>query len=102
MLDFLQHSPLVVGMFNLFHLDHLGLFQHLDRIVSLIVLRLNKVDSAEAASAQCPLYGEVGECIFALGRPWLLGCGLLDAAICALGVVIEEVLYAWSGGLAVG
>lgn len=102
MLDFLKHSSLVVGMLNLLHLDNLGLFQDLNSIVPLIVLRLNKMDSAETASAQCSLYSEVGECVFALGSPWLLCCRLLDASICAPGVVIEEVLYAWSGLLALG
>lgn len=38
MLDSLQHLPLVVGVFDLLHLDHLLLFQHLDGIEALVVL----------------------------------------------------------------
>lgn len=53
-------------MFNLLHLDHLLLLQHLDSIVSLVVLRLHKVYTTEGAGSECSLDLEVCEGIFAL------------------------------------
>ncbi len=102
-LDLLQHAPLVVGMLDLLHLDHLGLLQHLDGVEALVVLGLDEVDSAEAARAEGALDGEVGERVLALGDTRLverLGLELDGAAILrgrrvGAGVVwVYQVLYA--------
>lgn len=41
MLYIAEHTPFIVGMLNLLHLDNLGLLEHLDGIKPLVVLRLN-------------------------------------------------------------
>lgn len=51
MLDFLEHSPLIIRMFHLLHLDHLLLLQYFDGIESLIMLRLDEMDPPKASSA---------------------------------------------------
>lgn len=66
-LDLLQHAPLIVGVLDLLHLDDLGLLQHLDGIKALVVLGLDEVDAAEAASTEGALDGEVGQRVLALG-----------------------------------
>ena len=58
-------------MFDLLHLDHLGLLQHLDGIEARVMPRLDQVDSAEATGAEGSQYLEVGERILALGDPGL-------------------------------
>jgi len=69
MLDLLQHPPLVVGMLDLLHLDYLSLFQYLDGVETLVVLRLDQMNSSETASTQRPLDDEVGKSVFALCLP---------------------------------
>ena len=51
MLDFLEHSSLIIRMFHLLHLHHLLLFQHFDGIESLIMLRLDQMHPPKATSA---------------------------------------------------
>jgi len=36
-----EHSPLIIRVLNLFHLDNLGLLQDLDSIEPLVVLGLH-------------------------------------------------------------
>lgn len=110
MLDLLEHTPLIVRVFHLFHLDNLRFFEDLDSVKSLVVLRLDQVHTAEAAGTQGALDGEVVESVLALGdaHRGLLGGGLLGAAIGGLrtGVVgrVYQILYAGHvvGGLLIG
>lgn len=67
MLDPLQHLSLIIGVFNLLHLDDLRLLQDLDGIVALVVLGLHEMYTTKRARAQCSLNGEVGERVFPLG-----------------------------------
>lgn len=76
MFDLLQHPALIVGVFDLLHLDNLSLFQDLDGIEALVVLGLDQVHSAEASSAQGPADGEVSEGVFALCFPHGVRCRL--------------------------
>lgn len=103
MLDLLQHAPLVVGVLDLLHLDHLCLLQHLDGIEALVVLGLDKMNSPEAARAECPLDGEVGQRVLALGDTGLVerlglelhGAAILRGRLVRAGVVgVYQVLYA--------
>jgi len=73
---FLQHLPLIVGVFDLFHFDHLSFLQNLDRIEAQIVSRLNQMDTTEASSTQGPLQHKVTQRVFALRGSRLL-CLLL-------------------------
>jgi hypothetical protein len=72
-LDLLQHAPLVVGVLDLLHLDHLRLLQHLDGVEARIVLGLDEVHAPEAAGAERALDGEVGQRVLAL-----CGAGLVE------------------------
>ena len=65
--DIAQHSPFVIRMLDLLHLNHLGLLQYLDGIEPLVVLRLHQMDSPEATSAERPQYVEVTQRVLALG-----------------------------------
>ncbi len=98
MLDLLKHAALVIGMLDLLHLDHLGLFEHLDGIEALVVLGLNQVDSAKATSTEGALDGKVGQRVLALCRARLVERLRLksgDSAILGgLIVGVDEVLYA--------
>lgn len=86
MLDLLQHASLIIGVFNLLHLDHLGFLEHFNGIEALVVLRLHKVDAAEAAGAEGALNGKVLQCVLALCHPRRgLGLGDVQAAIGGLG-----------------
>mgnify|MGYP000869324154 CR=1 FL=1 len=67
MLDICQHSSLVVGVLDLLHLDYLGLLEHLDCVETLVVLRLDQMDSAEATSSKCPQDIEITQRVLALG-----------------------------------
>lgn len=67
MLDFRQHSPFIIGMLNLLHLDNLLFLQHLDSIESLVMLRLSHVNTAETTCTECSFELEVVEGVFALG-----------------------------------
>lgn len=69
MLDSLEHFPLIVGVFDLLHLDDLLLFQDLDGIETLVMLGLDQVNSTEGTCAQSSLHGEVCEGVFALCLP---------------------------------
>lgn len=81
MLDPLQHSPLIVCVLNLLHLDHLSLFQHFDCIKSAIMFALDQMHTAEAACPKGPLDLEVLQGIFASGFARDLVCGwLLDCS----------------------
>lgn len=84
MLHSLQHFPLVIGVLDLLHLDHLLLLEHLDCIVSLIVLGLHQVHSAERSRPKRPLDREVCEGIFALR---LAGGGLVHRALGRIGQI---------------
>lgn len=78
MSDATEHATFVIGMFNLLHLDHLGLLQHLDRIEAMVVLGLHKVDATEAPGAEGALQGKVLEGVFPLsGAGGLLLRGIL-------------------------
>lgn len=68
MLDISQHAPLVIRMLNLLHLDNLGLLQYLDGIESLVVFRLNQVNTTEATSSERPQNFEIGQRVLALGN----------------------------------
>jgi hypothetical protein len=103
MLDLLQHAALVIGVLDLLHLDHLGLLQHLDGIEALVVLGLDEVDSPEAARAEGPLDGEVGQRVLALGDTRLVeglgleldGAAILGGRLVRGGVVgVYQILYA--------
>jgi hypothetical protein len=72
-LDLLQHAPLVVGVLDLLHLDHLRLLEHLDGVEARVVLGLDEVHAPEAAGAERALDGEVGQRVLALG-----GAGLVE------------------------
>lgn len=102
MLDFLEHPSLVVRMLDLLHLDHLSLFQHLDRIETLVVLGLDQMDSAKTARPQSPLYGEIGESVFAFSRPRCRRGGLLDIAISATVIGMGDIRYARRGLVSLG
>ena len=78
MFNSLQHPPLIVCMFNLFHLDYLLFLEHLHCIVTLIVLGLDKVDSSKRPSTKGTLKGKICESVFALG---LARLDFLDRAI---------------------
>ena len=67
MLDLLQHAPLVVGVFDLLHLDHLLLLQDLDGIEARVVLGLHEVHPAKGPRAERALQREVAQGILALG-----------------------------------
>ena len=41
MFDPLEHTALVIGVFDLLHLDDLALLEHLDSVETLIVLGLH-------------------------------------------------------------
>jgi len=91
MLDFLEHSPLIIGMFHLLHLDHLLLFQHFHGIKSLIVLRLDQMHSSKASSTQRPKYLEVSQRVFALRlsdywslHSWCVFCIVIPSPGCVL------------------
>lgn len=59
MLDFLQHATLIVGVFDLLHLDDLGLFEHFDGIEALIVLGLHQMYTTKTTRTERPLDDEV-------------------------------------------
>jgi len=91
MLDFLEHSPFIIGMFHLLHLDHLLLFQHFHGIKSLIVLRLDQMHSSKASSTQRPKYLEVSQRVFALRlsdywslHSWCVFCIVIPSPGCVL------------------
>lgn len=65
--DLLQHAALVIGVFDLLHLDHLGLLEHFDSIEALVVLGLDQVYTTKTAGAEGPTDCEVIEGVFALG-----------------------------------
>lgn len=67
MFNLSQHSPLVIGVFDLLHFHHLRLFEHLDGIIPLIVFGLDQVDSAKTASAESPEDLEILKGVFPLG-----------------------------------
>ena len=67
----IEHPPLVVGVLNLLHLDHLGLFQHFHCIEAVVVLGLHQVDATEASGAERALQGEVFLRVLALGAALL-------------------------------
>ena len=93
MLDLLQHAALVVGVFDLLHLDDLSLLEHLDGIKALVVLGLHEVDAAEAAGAEGALDGKVLQCVLALGHPRRgLRLGDVHAAIGGLGGLLRLLL----------
>ena len=103
MLDLLQHAPLVIGVLDLLHLDHLGLLQHLDGIEALVVLGLNEMHSPEATRAERPLDGEVGQRVLALGDTGLVerlslelhGAAILRGRLVRASVVgVYQILYA--------
>lgn len=77
--DLLQHPPLVVGVLDLLHLDHLALFKDLDGIETLIMLGLDQMDSSETSGTQGTLDSKIDQRVFALCFPdgvlrWLEGC----------------------------
>ena len=67
MLHFLEHSPFIVGVLDLLHLDDLLLFEHFHRIIPMVVIRLYQVHSAEAPGPQRPLQSEVGQGVLPSG-----------------------------------
>lgn len=79
MLDLLQHAALVVGVLHLLHLDDLGLLQDLDGVEALVVLGLDEMHTTKGAGAECSLYGEIIEGVFALGGADRGRRGLLTA-----------------------
>lgn len=66
MLDPLEHRPLIVCMLDLLELDNLGLLEDFDSVESLVVYRLNEMNSAETARPQRAVDGKVAEGVFAL------------------------------------
>lgn len=114
--DSIQHASLVVCVLDLFHLDDLRLFQHLDGIEPVVVFRLHQMDATEAAGPQGALESEVIQRVLALGgagiRPYDLGLVPL-LALGSAGVQLRgvyQVLYAGdilarvglAGGLVLG
>lgn len=77
----LQHTSLIVGVFDLLHLHHLGLLQHLDGIEALVVLALYQMHAAKAARAQRAADLEVLERVFAFGLADGVAVGLLGGKI---------------------
>jgi hypothetical protein len=61
MLDLAKHPPLVVGVLDLLHADHLRLLEHLDGVEAAVVLRLHQVHPPEAARPQRPQQLKVGQ-----------------------------------------
>lgn len=64
-------------MFHLFHLDHLGLLQNLDRVEALIMLALDQVHAAERAGTQGTLQCKVIEGVFAFCLAGRVGSAFL-------------------------
>jgi hypothetical protein len=92
--DAVQHSALVIGVLDLFHLDHLGLFEHFHSIEAMIVFRLDEMNPTEATSAEGALQQEVLLRVLALGRAFLsrllllrLLLGLLALRLTAIGTM---------------
>ena len=56
-----QHFALVLCMGDLFESDDLRLLQHLNGVVALVVLRLNKMNASERACSECSQQSEVGQ-----------------------------------------
>jgi len=82
MFHFLQHAPLVIGVFDLLHFHHLGLLEHFDSIETLVVLGLDQMNPTEAACPKCALNGEISERVFPLGGTHLgLGSCLLHLGL---------------------
>ena len=104
MFDLLQHASLIIGVFDLLHLDHLGFLEHFNGIEALVVLRLHEVDAAEAAGAKGALNGKVLQCVLALCHPrGGLGLGDVQAAIGGLGGLLLLLLLRLEAlGLGIG
>lgn len=66
MLDLLQHLALIIRVLDLLHLDDLRLLQHLDGIVSLIMLGLHQMHTSKTSSSKSSLDIEVGQIVLAL------------------------------------
>lgn len=82
MFDITQHSSFVIGVLNLLHLDDLCLLEHFDSVESLVVLRLDQMDSSEATSSERPQYVKVAQRILAL----------CDASNASLVLVVDALL----------
>lgn len=89
MLDVGEHAALVVGVLDLLHLDHLGLFEHLDGIVALVVFGLHQMDPAEATGAEGPQDVKVAQRVLALGDA---GDGALAGLVLVLVLVVRLLL----------
>lgn len=96
MLDVGEHAALVVCVLDLLHLDDLGLFEHLDGIEALIVLRLDQVDSPEATGAERPQDVEIAQRVLALCDA---GGGALARLLLMMWLVLMLLLFLLAGML---
>lgn len=68
-------------MFDLLHLHHLRLLQHLDGIETLVVLALHQMHAAKAACAERAVDLEILERVFAFGLTDGVTVGLLGGKV---------------------
>lgn len=83
----IQHTSFVIGVLDLFHLDHLGLFQHLHGVEPMIVLGLNEMDPTEATGAEGALQQEILLRVLAPRGALLLGLLALSLGRCLLSIL---------------
>jgi len=81
MSDTIQHASLVIGVLDLFHLDHLGLFQHFHGVEAMVVLGLDEMDTTKATSAEGALELEVILRVFAPRGTLFLGLLAMAVAL---------------------
>jgi hypothetical protein len=106
--DTIQHTSLVVGVLDLFHLDHLGLFQHLHGVETMIVFGLDEVNATEATGTESALQREIllrvlaprsalllGLLALALSLSVSLSLSLLSLRWCLLSIVCTLTGIGW-------
>lgn len=72
MANTVQHATFIICVLDLFHLDHLSLFQHLHGIETVIMFRLHEVDATEASGSESALQRKVILGVFASCGAFLL------------------------------
>lgn len=77
MLNALKHLALIVGMFNLLHLNNLLLLQNLDGIEAHVMFRLDEVNTPKATGTKSTVDIEISQSVFALGLAGRLGFGFI-------------------------